>query len=240
MVLVRSKGAVPLYQQLETYFRQRIEAGDYKKGDILPSEKELMTEYGISRITARQALGNLANSGYVEGRPGVGTVVTFEKINEKLKRVISFSEEMAQHGITMSTSFCEAVMEIPDKAIAEELGSPIGTLCLCISRVRQANGIPVVYSMTWISPAWNLPADPSCYMDSLYSYLREKHGIVVSSAVDTLEATLADNEMAGYLSITAGEPVFKRSRKSFDPDGRVIEFTVCYYPGKSYKYSVEL
>lgn len=240
MVLARRNGSLPLYRQLEVCLRDRIENGEYRRGDIFPSEKELMAEYGVSRITVRQALANLASSGYVEGRPGIGTVVTFEKINEKIKQVISFSEEMAQHGITMSTSFCEAVMAIPDKQVASEIQVPDNTACLCISRVRQANNVPVVYSMTWISPQWKLPADSSCYMDSLYSYLREECGIIVSRAVDAFEATLADEDIAHRLSIMPGEPLFKRSRKSFDPDGNVIEFTICYYPGKSYKYTVEL
>ena len=240
MDLVRTKGSEPLYYQLECVLKTKIQNGDYSKGDIIPSEKELMEIYGVSRITVRQALSNLAVNGYIEGRPGIGTVVIFEKINETLKQVISFSEEMAQHGITMSTVFCRAEQKVVTNEIAAELEMDEGASALCITRVRAAKNIPIVYSMTWIPPEWNLPEDTSCYMDSLYAYLKEKCGIIVSRAIDTLEAVLADKLVAEFLCIAENSAVFKRSRKSFDPDGRILEFSICYYPGNSYKYSVEL
>ena len=240
MELVRAKGYEPLYHQLESVIKEKIQNGDYAKGDIIPSEKELMKTYGVSRITVRQALSDLASDGYIEGRPGIGTVVTFEKINETLKRVISFSEEMAQHNITMSTVFCTAEKKSVNKEIAAELGMEEGALCLCIIRVRSANGIPIVYSMTWIPPEWDLPSEADCYMDSLYAYLRENKGIIVSSAVDTLEAVLADRITSEFLHVAENSALFKRSRKSFDSSGKALEFSICYYPGQSYKYSVEL
>lgn len=231
---------MPLYHQLEMILKEKIEQGEFLNGDILPGETKLMETYGVSRITVRQALGNLTNAGYVVGKPGIGTVVVFEKIDEHLKSVISFSEEMAQHGISMSTSYCSMEELLPGKAVALQLGIEEDQKCFCLTRVRCAKGVPMVYSHTYINTCWNLPLSSECYSDSLYRFLSERLGILVASATDTLEAVLADEEIARFLQISPGMPVFKRTRKSHDPDQRVIEFSICYYPGDQYKYSVKL
>lgn len=62
----RNPGAPPLYAQLEQILKQQIECGTYKKGDFLPTEKELMEKYELSRVTVRQAMTNLVQSGYAQ------------------------------------------------------------------------------------------------------------------------------------------------------------------------------
>ena len=69
----RNPGAPPLYAQLEQILKQQIECGTYKKGDFLPTEKELMEKYELSRVTVRQAMTNLVQSGYARARRGIGT-----------------------------------------------------------------------------------------------------------------------------------------------------------------------
>ncbi|MDY4610336.1 MAG: GntR family transcriptional regulator [Sphaerochaetaceae bacterium] len=239
-MLNRSRGAMPLYQQLKMILKDQIEQGEYQNGDILPAESRLMNQYEVSRITVRQALGDLTNEGYVVGKPGIGTVVVFEKINERLKSIKSFSEEMAQHGIIMSTELCEMSMISANKLIATKLCIDEESSCFHLVRIRSAKGLPMVYSHTYIPSSWNLPLDASLYRDSLYKYLTDTMGIVVAKATDTLEAVLAEEDISRCLKIEEGMPVFKRSRASVDPTGRPIEFTICYYPGDKYKYSVEL
>ena len=67
----RNPGAPPLYAQLEQILKQQIECGTYKKGDFLPTEKELMEKYELSRVTVRQAMANLVQSGYARARRGI-------------------------------------------------------------------------------------------------------------------------------------------------------------------------
>ena len=99
----RNPGAPPLYAQLEQILKQQIECGTYKKGDFLPTEKELMEKYELSRVTVRQAMANLVQSGYARARRGIGTDVVYEKVEEQMEGVISFTEEMKKHHIEMQT-----------------------------------------------------------------------------------------------------------------------------------------
>ena len=115
MILNREKGAPPLYSQVETILRTDIEHGKYNKGDSFPTENMLMEEYQVSRVTIRQAMTALSQAGYIMSRRGIGTEVTYEKIDEHMKSVISFTDEMKQHNITMNTSYCKMEKITPSR-----------------------------------------------------------------------------------------------------------------------------
>ena len=239
-MLERKRGSIPLYRQLEAIIKESIEKGEYSAGDILPAESAYMAEHDVSRITVRQALQDLASLGYVQGRPGIGTVVTYRKIEEALQGIKSFSEEMREHGITMESIRCETSHAVPPLPVASALGLGNEDECLMIVRVRAAEGQPVVFSTTYIPLSRGLPDDPSCYEDSLYEYLAEKQGIIAAKATDTFESVLSDRTIADNLGIDEGEAVFKRTRKSLDQYSKAIGISISYYPGKSYSYTIEL
>lgn len=171
MELDKSKGAQPLYFQLYEIIKKKIEQKDYTYGDILPSEKEFMQEFDISRITVRQAIANLTNDGYLEGKRGIGTIVKYRKIDEKIDSVISFSDEMKQHGIIMTTSYCEVKPMKVTADIATHLNCKIDSLCLRITRVRCANTDPIVYSITYVNSDWDLDLDKKNIMLILFIHI---------------------------------------------------------------------
>ena len=121
-MLKRERGSLPLYKQLEMMIRESIDNGDFSYGDILPAESEYMAKFGISRITIRQAMQLLASEGYVQGRPGKGTIVTKKKIEEALTGIKSFSDEMREHGVEMETLSCKAGYSDTPDYIASILG----------------------------------------------------------------------------------------------------------------------
>ena len=239
-MLNREKGAPPLYHQLKEILKQEIEEEKYKKGDSFLTERQLQEKYDVSRVTVRQAVSELVNEGYLQSSRGVGTTVVFSKIDENLKQVISFSEEMGRHGITMMTSHCVMSRERAGKIVAKNLRMKKDCYCYRLERVRCAQNIPVVYSITWLTNKYHLPIDNYLYKDSLYKLLQEEYSIVIAGGRDTFEAVLATEVIGKFLNITPGQPVFKRIRSTYDQDNDVLEYTICYYPGERYKYSVEL
>lgn len=199
-----------------------------------------MESFEVSRITVRQALSDLAQEGYVVGKRGIGTIITYRKIDEKMKSVISFSDEMKNHGITMKTSYCEVDKINDNDDIKSELKCDTDSNYLRIVRVRCADDNPIVYSLTYVNNALKLSEDKSSYLDSFYKYLSEEKNIIVAKARDTLEASLADETIAKFLNIEKNDPVFIRTRRSYTKEDYLIEYTICYYPGKKYKYSIDL
>ena len=239
-MLNHEKGALPLYAQLETILKKQIEHGEYNKGDLFPSEKMVMEQYQVSRATVRQAFAALTQDGYVKSRRGIGTEVIYEKIDEHLKSVISFTDEMKQHNITMSTSHCRMTKVKPSTKVATNLQIPKTDKCYCLTRVRCVNDRPLVYTITYLKDIVELPMDNQYYMESLYKYLTEIHGIRIERGKDTLEAALPSEEVQRLLEIEPQMPVFKRVRHTYLPDNEVFEYSICYYPGNRYKYTVDL
>ncbi|HIS69303.1 MAG TPA: GntR family transcriptional regulator [Candidatus Gallacutalibacter stercoravium] len=240
--LNREPGAAPLYYQIETILRQQIEDGEPAKGELFYTEKQLQEMFDVSRITVRQAIGSLVNNGYLKRSRGVGTTVVFDKIDETLKRVISFSEEMKLHGITMVTRHCKVALTEPPRAVARELRLAPHEQACWLERVRCAgeHGGPVVYSVTYLRNDRSLSLDAQDYQQSLYRLLEERYGITIVRGRDVLEAVAATRAVADFLGVSEGAPVFKRTRRTFDRAGDPVEYSVCYYPGDKYKYSVEL
>ena len=240
MELHKEKGAQPLYFQLYELIKSKIESEIYNYGDIVQSEKELMDQFGISRITVRQAISNLTHDGYLEGKRGIGTIVKYIKIDENIDSVISFSDEMKHHGIIMKTSYCKVKKIKANNSISTYLGCKLNETCIKIERVRCANNDPIVYSVTYVNKDWDLDLNEKYYTDSFYKYLSDEKGITVVKARDTLEAGLANEEIADFLNIEKDRPVFIRTRKSYTKDNKLIEYTKSHYPGDKYKYSMDL
>lgn len=69
---------IPLYQQIYNYFHDRIKTGVLKANDKIPTEKELMEKFLVSRITVKNAINKLGEDGYVTRIPGKGTFVNAE------------------------------------------------------------------------------------------------------------------------------------------------------------------
>lgn len=239
-MLNHEKGAPPLYSQLESILKKKIEHGEYNKGDFLPTEKMLMEQYEVSRVTVRQAMAALAQDNYIKCTRGIGTEVVYEKIDEHMKSVISFTDEMKQHNITMETSYCKMEKVSPSTQIATALHIPKTDMCYRLTRVRCVNGSPLVYTITYLKDIVELPMDSEYYMESLYKYLQEVHKVRIERGIDTLEATLPSEKIQEFLEIEEQMPIFKRVRQTYLPGGEVFEYSVCYYPGNRYKYTVDL
>lgn len=238
-----TKNAPPLYIQLGNILKGMIERGEFVKGDLIPTEKQLMDMYSVSRVTVRQAVSLLSQQGLVCGRRGIGTEIIYEKIEEDMNSVISFTEEMKKHNIEMTTSFCEIKEVDPDKTVAQQLHIPLTEKCYCLTRVRDVDERPIVYTVTYLKASKKIkkfPLDSELYMESLYRYVREAYGVQIVSGEDILEAATASETVRRFLKLDENIPVFIRTRKTFLDDGDVFEYSKCYYPGSRYKYRVKL
>ena len=96
---------VPLYHQMEQVLIDRIKQ-DGMVGKMLPSEAELMDMFGVSRVTVKKAVENLANLGLVDRRRAIGTRITRPQITEDLTRLTSYTEEMSRKGFPSGRISC--------------------------------------------------------------------------------------------------------------------------------------
>lgn len=240
MQLDHSKGASPLYYQIKDILKKSIENEEYLKGDTLPSELELQEMFNVSRITVRQAINDLANEGYVSRTRGKGTTVIFNKIEEPLTRIMSFTEEMRIRGLEVSTKFAKINIVESNKIIAKNLNILEGQEVYKIERLRYVNGQPMVFFITYLSKNLNLPLAEDEYTGSLYELLVKTNNISISKVREYFEAVSTDERLSGYLEVELGSPALKRTRISFDSNGNNLEYSVCYYRADKYRYMVEM
>ena len=157
-----------------------------------------------------------------------------------LKNLVSFTDEMKLHGKVMNTSYCDMSLIHAGKTVADQLEIAPGEECYRLVRVRSVGEEAIVYSITYLKKTREYPLNTECYMESLYQFLQTNCNTKVVKGRDTLEAVASTAETSKYLSIPEGVPVFKRVRKAYEENGDIVEYTICYYPGDRYKYSVEL
>ena len=241
MQLDYSKGAIPLYLQIKKELKEKIESKDYPYGSLLPSELELESAYGVSRITIRQAISELEKEGYVKRARGKGTTITYsEKIDENLTAIRRFTTEMKERGLTPGTLEARIEKISANKEVADHLDLKVGEDVYYLYRVRTGDGVPIVLFESFIPANYTLPLNNELYYDSMYDVF-EKVGIGMPMVVnENFQAMLADEKLSKALQVKKGSAIFKRVRTAYNEDNKPIEYTISYYRGERYSYSIEL
>ncbi len=105
-------------------------------------------------------------------------------------------------------------------------------------QVVKEDGVILAGLHNYLNPKLDISLDPNEYTDSFYKYLKEKKGIIVSSVKEIIEAVKSDKQINEFLGIET-DVILKKTRTTFDQNGRIVEFTYSYYPSTVYKYTVE-
>src|SRR3989442_12850833 len=139
---------LPRYYQLKEIMRERVRAGEWQPGDLIPSERELGETYGISRMTARQAITDLVNEGLFYREQGKGTFVSRNKITQQLIHLTGFTEDIRARGQRPGTRVLSAEMRLADEPTAERLRINPGALIFHLQRLRLADGEPLAIELS--------------------------------------------------------------------------------------------
>lgn len=231
-----SSQSLPLYQQLQRILREAIEQEVLVDHDALPSERDIATEFGVSRITVRKAIKGLAAEGLIERRQGAGTFVT-PRIQKKFSKLSSFSEDMASRGWHPHSEWLERTAGTATPKEASALGAAPGSAVYRFHRIRFANDIPLALEFSTI-PVHGLPS-LDAVGDSLYEALAA-HAHRPVRAVQRLRAIAFTPEQAILLGVQAQDPGLLIERRSYLKNEQVVELTRSFYRGDVYDFITEL
>ena len=229
-------GRAPLYRRLQETLRQAIVSGHLRPQGTLPPERDLATDFAVSRITVRKAIDGLVEEGLLTRRQGAGTFVA-GRVEKQFAKLTSFSEDMAARGRAVRSEWLtksEGTVT-PDESLT--LGLSPGTRVYRFSRIRFADDLPMALEYSTIAGYGLSGVD--AVESSLYEAL-EASGNRPVRALQRLRATLFDTEQARLLSIDAGAPGLFIERRGFLGDGRAIEMTQSWYRGDAYDFVAEL
>jgi len=231
----------PLYEQIKKTLRQQILDGRYAPLDRMPSEHELIDRYGVSRITVRQALGDLERDGLIFRLHGKGSFVSKPKATQDLSRLQGFGEAMAGLGRVAFNRVrsLKLVKATPAVAAALELapGSPVTQ----IKRVRALDHEPVSVELSHVPGEWHaLMERADLASRDLYDVLENDAAVDIGHAEVSLEARLADAAVAKDLRIAAGDAVLHLERLTRDSAGRAIDHDLITFRGDAFRYRLKV
>lgn len=232
---------VPLYRQIQSDLRERIQRGELSPGTRLETEQELMARYEVSRATVRQALAGLVGDGLVEIRRGLGTYVRKAAMEHRLGGFYSYSREIERHGRRPGTRVRDLAVEPAGPRVAALLEIEPGDAVVALGRIRLADDEPLVAETSYL-PADRFPGLERFDFSrrSLYDTLTSDFGVRPVRARETFEPVLMSEDEAEVLEGAAGGPALRVERTTYDADGRVIEYCQSTVRADRYHYSVEL
>lgn len=232
---------VPRYYQLKEILRERIRSGEWKPGDLIPSERELSETYGISRMTARQSITDLVNEGVFYREQGRGTFVTQNRITQQLLQLTGFTEDMHARGQRPATKLLSAAMCPSNEITAERLRVPAGHPVLRLQRLRLADGQPLAIEESHLNfSGCEQLVNDDLENNSLYALLETKYGLPLMEAEQELEAGLAGDAESASLNIPVGSPVLHIRRTTYTDRNRPIEYVTSVYCGEKYTFYTRL
>lgn len=233
---------IPFYIQLKETIREKIEKGEWKPGDQIPGEAELGEMFDISRTVIRQALQELTYEGLINREKGRGTFVAKPKINESLVQSLTgFHQDMSNRGMAPRSQVLKQELVPASPKIAGFLKLEPGTPVIEIQRLRFIANEPIVLVTTYLPYArcQNLiHADLS--FQSLYDFIENECGILISRGRRTIEAVLASEYEAQMLKIEKGAPLMLLNSISYLADGTPIEYYHAVHRGDRSRFEVEL
>jgi GntR family transcriptional regulator len=232
-----SSSYVPLYAQLYEILRRRIEKGEYKNREKIPSETDLMNSFDVSRITALAAIRELIKTGLAYRIKGKGTFVAQSKI-KGLSSFGSFSADIRQRGMVPSSKVVEFTKIPADAELQERLGVEPGELCIKLVRVRFANDEPVAIETAYL-PDKLVPGIENEDLNkiSLYETLENRFGLYPTLSEGIFEAAPTDRWQAELLNLKPGEPILIVHRVTFDKNYLPLEWVHSYYRADRFSFS---
>ncbi len=230
---------LPLYYQLKQVLLEQIEAGQWKAGDLFPSENELQESYGLSRTTVRQTLNEMVVEGRLLRQRGRGTFVAKPKLAHDPAGHMGLTEFMRQQGLTPGWRVLERGWVEAHGPIVEALGLTEGEQVYRLHRLRLANDEVIGYHDAYVIAAAASHLDEAeLETDGSLAYLHNAPQLHASRASRTIEAIAADEEEVRLLAVELGDPILLIERCTVAADGRPVEWLRAYYRGDRFKYRI--
>lgn len=205
---------IPRYRTLYQTLRKHILGGIYREGDLLPSENELCSIYGMTRPTVRQALASLASDGLIRKHQGKGSIVHRMPREIGILSVSGTTSAVGERGLRTEIILKPAVIPWPDDFMFPLSETERESGCIYMERLRLLEGTPIFYDINYIANI-NLPRFTSRQFrnKSLFRILREKYNIEIKGGEQRIRAIPAGEKISSFLKIRKGAPVLHLERK---------------------------
>jgi len=229
----------PIYIQIHNQIKQAIEAGRWAVGDRIPAERELASQFDVSRMTLRQAIQTLVDEGILERRVGAGTFVANQKVQEKMSGVTSFTDLMLAQGKVPSSKTNSYHVTSPSLSESEKLALKPNEQVLRMERIRYGDDLPICFEVATVPERLVKQFTKDEVTSSLYRTLEEKASLVPGKAQQTVSAMSASERIAEYLSVRRGDALLRLRQISYLQTGEPFEYVRTQYVGNRFEFYLE-
>jgi len=241
-ITIQRDSPLTLSYQLKKILEDMISSGKYKIGDPFPTEREIAEQFGVSRITVREAIGHLVYQGILRREQGRGTFVSQPKAYERVNELISYTQDMLNRGMKPSSKVLEIKLERPSWEVMNSLRLGESDKVIKLARLRLADKEPMTIQTAYLPYS----ICPEVY-EKEFDWTTQSLNLVlkgldleVVSAVQRISAGIANALEADLLEIPSGSPLLVGEQVSYLGDGRPIEALRSVYRADRYDIVVNL
>lgn len=230
---VSADAGVPLHRQLFLVLHDEIDRGVVAPGEALPTEQSLCDQFGVSRITVRRALADLAEQGYIGRRHGVGSFVREHSPSDPSSVAGSYMDGLRQTQFETQVDVVERGVRRPPRAVADALGTSGELLHIVRVRRQRRTGEPLIVTDAWL-PAELAAAltEPALKRVALYQLLSDA-GVSLDRVQHEITAETAGPRYANLLGSSIGAALLRLNRLAFAAGAPHHYLSVLLSPSRS-------
>jgi GntR family transcriptional regulator len=233
---------LPLYKQIKSLLVQRLQQGEWKPGEPIPSELELAARFQVSQGTVRKAVDELAAENLLVRRQGKGTFVATHQEARAQFRFLRLAPDRGDAVPTHST-FLECHRAKAPADVAQQLVLRGGDAAIFVRRLLSAGGKPLVLDDIWLPASLFRGLTPERlaeYRGPLYGLFESEFGTRMIRADERIRAVAAAPDVAGLLSVAEGSPLLLVERVSYTYRDQPVEVRRGFCVTADYHYHNEL
>ncbi|TFL13341.1 GntR family transcriptional regulator [Pusillimonas caeni] len=233
-----SSSGLPLYKEVKRQIVQALSVGEWKPGDMIPSEKQLCARFGVSIGTLRKAIDELVSENILVRHQGRGTFVAVHNRGPRLFRFFNLIDSDGQRTYPQLeiVGFSKGRA---DRTVAAKLGIAVGTRTYRIATVRSIDGKPLLIEDITLSQALfpDLTAEKVHRRPStLYNLYQVAYGINVVRIEEGVQACIAEGEHARRLGVEPGLPLLQVRRVAYSYNDQPVEYRVSHIDSRHHEY----
>lgn len=232
----------PLYQQIKNLITRGLQTGEWKPGELIPSEMELAARFKVSQGTVRKAIDELSSENLVVRRQGKGTFVATHHEARSQYRFLRLFPDSGERAYPDNKIVEVKRMRAPAE-VARLLELKLGEPVIFIKRIQSFNDIPTILEELWLSGATfkGLTAERLTeYKGPMYALFESEFGTHMIRASESIKAACADQILSELMQVKLGTPMLNVERISYTYGDKAVELRRAFYLTDSFHYQNEL
>ena len=238
-LVIDFESKVPLYFQLKEQIKQNILRGVYKEGDLIPSEREFSNNYELSSTTIRRALNDLVQENFLDRKAGKGTFVRRRKVKRDLRKVLGFTKNMTEMGLTPTTKVLSQKVVTPNAFARERLRLEKTAKVVRLERLRLADDVPMMLETRYIRTDMCPGIEKEELSSSLWRTFEDKYGRKPNRHSQGMTIATVSGQAASLLTLNDNSLVFMIKGVTYVQDHEPIECEQSLYRSDKYELTFE-